>query len=206
MSTVAPTLPGIETPPQSLRLPGAVWGFDCSTTVIALAIVNPQDDDTPEVGTFIHGVRDRDKGARRLAALHDDLRPFLERFLPLAPPIAVLVEQPFGQGKARPHPQSYYIVSVVLTALAQALPDECAIGVIDPSSWKRDSMGDGHGFATKREILGWALAHGLAHDCHECHGEGEGDCPKAGPAHDEADALGVATAAAVRWAASGRLR
>lgn len=200
------TLPGVQTPPASLRLGVNVWGLDVSTRRISVGVLQgTARDEPPEIGWFSLDVEQHGGGAARLAWLHDALPGFLGKLISAAPPRGVLVEQPYGQGKARPHPQSYYVVGVVLCALALDLRDVATVEVVDPSSWKRDALGQGHGFARKPEILAWARAAGYPGDCPRCGGQGR-DCDVPGRAHDEADALGVATCAGVRWAAGRSLR
>lgn len=203
------TLPGVEIPPYSCRLAIGcnVWGFDVSTRRIALAIVQGAGaDEPPEVGWFSLAIEQLGGGAPRLAGVHRTLPPWMERFAEVAPPTTVLVEQPYGAGKARPHPQSYYVVGAVLLLCAVQFP-RAVVDVIDPMSWKHDALGKGSGGAKKPKILAWAKsAVGYTGDCRKCHGEGTGSCDEASAAHDEADALGVATCATVRWANAHPLR
>lgn len=208
--TTALTLPGVEVPPYSCRLDENLWGIDPSTRRIALGVIQGRSaDQAPEVGWFSHEIEQFDKDpARRLARLDESLQPFLLRIGDVAPPAGVLVEQPFGQGKSRPHPQSYYVVGVTLAVLGRCFPD-ARIDVVEPTSWKSDALGAGQGFAKKPAILGWAQATvGYPGDCPKCHGQGgpKTPCDHACRAHDEADCLGVATCAAVRWQHARRLR
>lgn len=205
MSTL--TLPGVEVPPYSCRLEDNVWGLDISTRRIAVGVVQGRGQDAaPEVGWFSHEVEQFDRDpARRLARLLETLPAFLRRLGSVAPPAGVLCEQPYGQGKARPHPQSYYVVGVTLALLGQAFTD-ARIDVVEPTSWKCDALGTGKGFAKKPAILAWAtVTVGYPGDCRKCHGEGK-DCNEPSRAHDEADCLGVATTAAIRWSRDRRLR
>jgi hypothetical protein len=205
---VALTLPGVEVPPYSCRLDDNVWGLDISTRRVSVGVAQGRGPGVaPEVGWFSHEVEQHQGDpARRLVRLAETLPPFLAHIASAAPPAAVLAEQPYGQGKSRPHPQSYYVVSVVLVALGQAFPD-ARIDVIDPTSWKCDALGAGKGAAKKPAILGWAQATlGYPGDCRKCHGEGKGRCDEACRAHDEADCLGVTTCAAIRWSRDRRLR
>jgi len=202
------TLPGIEVPPLSCRLTENVWGLDVSTRRIAVGVVQGHGPDRqPEVGWFSHEIEQHaGDPARRLARLLETLPPFLQRMGDVAPPAGVLVEQPYGQGKARPHPQSYYVVAIALALLGQAFP-AARIDVVEPTSWKCDALGAGRGFAKKPAILAWARETlWYPGDCRKCHGEGKGPCDEAARAHDEADCLGVATCAAIRWSRDRKLR
>jgi hypothetical protein len=210
-------LPGVDVPaytppwqfaPRACRLTENVWGLDVSTRRIAVGVIQGVALNTePEVGWFSHEVEQFDKNpARRLARMLETLPAFLDRLGGVAPPVAVLVEQPYGQGKSRPHPQSYYVVGVTLALLGQAFPD-ARIDVVEPTSWKRDALGEGKGFAKKPVLLAWArTVIDYPGDCRKCHGEGKGACDEACRAHDEADAIGVATCAAIRWSRDRRLR
>lgn len=204
------TLDGVETQPTSLRFTGAVWGFDLSTSRIALAVLDGRPDAPPELGWFSLDVQQLDKGPHRLRQLQDDLDPWLERIRSAAMPRLVAVEQPFGQGKARPQPQSYYVVAILLAKLARMLEHNAPVGVIEPTSWKKDALGEGNGFAKKGHVLRWAREHGYPGDCSKCHGLSFKDCDPSSAgdrkAHDEADAVGIATAAAVRLCGARSLR
>lgn len=196
---------------MSLRLDCNVWGLDVSTRRIALGVVQGRGPDAPpEVGWFSHEIEQLGGGAPRLARLLAELPSFLRRIGDVAEPAAVLVEQPFGQGKKRPHPQSYYVVGVVLAVLASefgAPAGEAVVRVVEPTSWKADALGAGSGFATKPKVLRWARETiDYPGECPKCGGEGDKKCDASARAHDEADALGVATSAAIRWARDRRLR
>lgn len=205
MSTLA--LPGIDIPPYSCRLDVNVWGFDISTRRIALGIVQGRGPlERPEVGWFSLEVVQHGGGARRLAGLLEALPPFVRRYAEVAPPASVLVEQPYGQGKSRPHPQSYYVVGVVLAVLATEFPD-APVANITPGEWKAEALGLGHGSARKPQILRWARdVAEYTGQCPKCNAVGSGNCDNACRAHDEADALGAATSAAIRWENTHRLR
>lgn len=200
-------LPGVEVPPLSCRLDVNLWGFDISTRRIALGVVQSHDRKVvPEVGWFSYDVEQHSGGARRLAGIMDTFPTFVRRVAGVAAPTGLLLEQPYGQGKARPHPQSYYVVGVALAILAVEFP-AAHLAVVEPTSWKCEALGEGKGFATKPMVLGWAQATlGYTGDCDKCHGLGKGKCDHACRAHDEADSLGVVTSAAIRWARDGRLR
>lgn len=201
------TLPGVELPPLSLRLTDHVWGLDISTRRIALGVIQGHGAElAPEVGWFSHEVEQLGGGTGRLAGLLQALPEFFARVATVAPPAAILAEQPYGQGKARPHPQSYYVVGVVLAVLADAFPT-ATIDVVEPTSWKAVALGEGSGFATKPVVLAWAKQTvDYTGDCPKCHGHGVKKCDHACRAHDEADSLGVATSAAIRWCDARRLR
>lgn len=206
MGVSALTIPGVEVPPLSCRLHDNVWGFDVSTRRISVGVIQGRGMQAPpEVGWFSRDVAQHNGGAVRLAGLLEDLPLFLQPIARAAPPSAVLVEQPYGQGKARPHPQSYYIVGVVLAVLATQFPGPVA--VVEPTSWKAEALGAGAGFAKKPQILAWARSVvGYSGDCPKCHGDGSDACDNPCRAHDEADGIGVATAGAIRWSRDHRLR
>lgn len=206
MAEATLTLPGVELPPLSLRFAETVYGLDISTKRIAMGVVQGHGPDRPpEVGWFSLEVEQLGGGARRGAGLLAALPPFLRRIADVAPPVAVLVEQPYGQGKARPHPEAYYTVGITLAVLATEFPT-AQIAKLTPGEWKAEAMGAGAGHARKPEILGWARdTLGYPGDCPKCGGHGTSKCDAANRAHDEADALGVATSAAVRWVNAGAL-
>lgn len=201
------TLPGVALPPLTCRLPDNVWGLDLSTRRIALGVVQGAGPHRqPEVGWFSLEIVQHEGGASRLAGLLDALVPFVQRIATAAPPAAILAEQPYGQGKARPHPQSYYVVGVALAVLAREFP-LADVQMVEPTSWKADALGAGAGFAKKPRILRWAQTTlDYTGDCPKCHGLGNAKCDHACRAHDEADCLGVATCAAIRWCRDRRLR
>lgn len=207
MTTLA--LPGLDVPPFSCRLPEGehAWGMDISTRRIALGIVQSHGPDArPDVGWFSHEIPQYGGGAPRLAGLLRDLPPFLHQWAAVAPPAAILVEQPYGQGKSRPHPQSYYVVGVVLAVLASEFPDAVTENVT-PGAWKAEALGLGQGSAKKPTILRWAReVIEYTGQCPQCQAQGTGRCENACREHDEADALGVATSAAIRWSNARRLR
>ena len=162
-------------PPGSLRLSQGVWGVDPSTLRVSVAVVKAWED----VGVLDWGTRSLgqfDRGARRLERAHWELVPWFEEWAERRPPGFVLVEQPFGR---HVHPQSYFMVGVVLAALARVV--DCPVDVCSPPEWKRMALGAGRGAADKWEIMEWARAAGYS-----------------GSLQDEADAIGIATAAGVR--------
>jgi hypothetical protein len=79
------------------------------------------------------------------------------------------------------------MLAIVMEALYTATG--CPVNLIQPSSWKKQA-GLG-GFATKGEILSWAREQGFTGSCSRCPPDGK--C-KGSPAHDLADALGIARA------------
>jgi Holliday junction resolvasome RuvABC endonuclease subunit len=197
------TLPGLEVPPLSLRTSDNLWGLDPSTVRYALGVVQGAGHNAaPDIGWFAEEIAQLDKGAYRLSDARARVTAMFEKVAAVAPPTGILVEQPYGSG-ARPHPELYYVVGVALEAAATMFPG-IAIDVVEPSSWKAASMGQGYGFAKKPQILAWAQNIGYPETCLRCNAEGEKDCK--GVVHDQADALGIATCAAVRWCAHRRLR
>ena len=172
-----------------------VWGIDPSTRRIALGIVLPGRrwvSRTLELGP---GTVDAPKLAAARFALHGWFGALAEEF----DPGWLWVEEPFAGGKGSRRsavpPQSQWMLAVVMEAAYGAT--QAVANLIQPSEWKRD-IGVG-GFAKKRRVLDWACGLGLEEDCDRCAVDGSCD---GSPAHDQADALGVAVAGAVFVAAN----
>jgi Holliday junction resolvasome RuvABC endonuclease subunit len=177
------SLPGVG-PPSTLKLEHPVWGIDPSTRRVALAILGPSGFELRSLSLPTA------EGAQRLALARAALVPWFEAAAREHSPAWLWIEQPFARAK-RVHPASYFMLAVVMEAAYTTLG--LSANLIDPSSWKKQALGPGHGFAKKPEILRWAQGHGYTGQCGWC----EPDRCKGGPAHDESDALGVATAGAV---------
>jgi Holliday junction resolvasome RuvABC endonuclease subunit len=183
---VTASLPGLEAlrPPRSLELVHPVWGFDPSTKRISLGIIEPVrwPGHPVEIGVrwaTLSLPQPRDT-TRRLAASMDELLPWLREHVQHDQPEAVYVEQPFAQAK-RVHPQSYFMVGVLLACLGAVLPGSCPLHTLNPPQWKAAALGQGHGHAREHEYLEWARdAAGYTGDL-----------------FDEAAAIGVATGGAV---------
>lgn len=159
-----------------------VWGVDPSTLRVAVAAVRPWKEGQAPVTWATLSLQQLDRGARRLRMAHDELASWFAHWVECYPPGFVLVEQPFGRNV---HPQSYFMVGVVLAALASVV--NCPVDVCSPPEWKKLGLGAGRGGAEKFEILDWARDAGYT-----------------GSLQDEADAVGIATAAGVRVEASQR--
>lgn len=192
-------------PPRSLlrALPGPVWGFDPSVERISLGIVSP-------AGVEAHTLSLQQGGHHpgvRLARAESALCAWMGRLARLdwptpdgrAPrhiPYAVAVEEPFGGGHAAPPVQLQMMCGVLLAAVWRTFGDRTEVLLqgkganigVPPGTWKAQAMGAGNGRAKKPAITAWAMA--------------ATDWPGAGPERpqDEADAIGVATWAAMQVA------
>jgi hypothetical protein len=195
-------------PPGSLSLREPVLGFDPSTRRIAGAAVGLP------VPTWRMLSLEQGQPAARLRAAMRDLMPWLRDWRTaegFQRPGLVVIEQPFASGRYVPH-ESLHMIGVLQAALWDVLaPVE--IVFLGPAEWKSRALGAGHGAAKKPEILRWAReVCGLEAECMFCEngldplGEEEakkrkawkaGDCRGPTPAHDLADALGIATAGGV---------
>lgn len=165
-------------PPLSLRLSQAVWGVDPSTLRVAVGVVKPYTAAGDRLVWDTLSLEQRDRGARRLRWAHRELVPWFGVWADEHPPQFVLVEQPFGK---HVHPESYFMVGVVLAAVAEAVGDRVPVGTCSPPEWKKLALGAGRGGADKEQVLVWARAAGYT-----------------GGLQDEADAVAIATAAGVR--------
>lgn len=194
-----PDIPGnipLLSPLESLGLGDTCWGLDPSTKRWAASILLPGGAFKQEVMP-VYQVQGDEPG--RLAKAHADL---LNWFTILgethgAPTVAV-AEQPFAFGR-NVHPQSYYMLGVGLAAL-RAVYEDLVIIPLGPSQWKSTGLGKGHGLAKKPAILNWAIGLGQTETCRKC-GDGSGygpkqDCKEGSVAHDYADSLAMAVAAA----------
>lgn len=165
-------LPGLGEvlPPRSVELDDFVWGIDPSTLRVACAVVRrglegwdtlslPKGDLVP-----------------RLAGSHSVLARWFVELAERWPPAVVWIEEPFGHGRAKVHPNSERTFGVVLAALSFGVGRGTPVEFVSPSSWKAGAMGKGNGFATKDRVMSWARAGGYS-----------------GALEDEADAVGIAT-------------
>lgn len=179
-------------PPHGLVLPGPVWGLDPSTLRLSAGTVVPWDPDGEGNRLFWRTCSYSTSGTmeKRLAlALGSLLRFFTQLRDEYGRPAAIYLEEPFGgsdkPGKGgriiKPHPHAFYFVAVVRCALGHVFA-EVPVEMIGPPSWKKLALGTGHGFADKAEIMRWARS--LGYD---------------GMLEDEADAIGIATAGAVKY-------
>jgi hypothetical protein len=199
----ADRLPGIEVPPLSLRLRDPVWGIDPSTKRAAITTLDPTGaDGPPRMRVASAEFPELDMGARRMTAATIAVRDLALVLLEgAAPPALVYVEQPFGGGGKgskliRPNPQQYFNVAAIQIGLGLALPRSTRIDLVGPPTWKSTAMGAGQGFAKKGAILRWARSVGYDRTCPVCHAQVD-LCDAKNVQHDEADSVGIATAAGV---------
>jgi len=168
-------------PPRSLGLVDPVFGLDVSTQRLALGIVGPG----PRVLWHYTPLAPGPPGAVRLAGAHADALAWLGAKVTQHRPVYVVVEQPFARGH-HVHPELHYAVGVVLAALGQVMHVGGIVDLMGPPAWKRRALGDGHGAATKAQVMAWAREA----------------CDYGGHVQDEADALAIATAGAIHWTRS----
>ncbi len=190
-------LPGLDTPVVGLDLDVATWGIDPSTRRVALSSLAPGGGVRVEhVNLPVpDGKGDLTFGRRaRLRVL-----PWIAERFERDQPAVIGVEVPFASGNAV-FPITYFALAALLDALGDA--GEPLLLPFGPSEWKSRALGKGAGFAKKAAILRWAQASGYEGDCPKCHGHGE-ECTRPDEAHDHADSLGVAAAAARVWATKG---
>lgn len=195
--TPQPSLSASLQPPYGLQLPGGVWGLDPSTHRLSVGAVIPNPDWAANLphqvrwGTCSYSTSgSMDKRLAR--ALGDLLRFFTDCRNKWERPAAIYLEEPFGGsdtpskkgGKIiKPHPHSFYFVAVVLCALGHVFSD-VEVNMIAPTTWKAAGLGKGNGFADKETIMAWA----------------RDVCGYDGRIEDEADALGIMAAGAVKEA------
>jgi len=175
---VADRLPGVDQVPNPR---GTVWGIDPSTRRVAVGVIEPDDypgHDEPRV--HVHTLSmPTGHFAHRLAHGHANLLAWLPRVAArYGTPISVLVEEPMGATMSRVHPSSQRALGVLLSALSATLP-RTEIDLCVPGTWKARSVG--HGRASKTDVMNWAIS----------------SCGYGGDLQDEADALGIAWAAAL---------
>jgi Holliday junction resolvasome RuvABC endonuclease subunit len=194
-------------PPRSLLadLPGPVWGIDPSTERISLGIISPGAWPNIEART-LSLQQGGDHPGVRLARAENALVSFfehlahIERAGLLGPedeerrvPVALAVEEPFGGGHAAPPVQLQMMCGMVLAAVWRTFGTQTKVLMkgkganigVPPGTWKAQAMGAGNGRAKKPAITAWA----------------QDACgwPGVSPTRpqDEADALGIATWAAM---------
>jgi hypothetical protein len=200
------------TPPWTFALAESAWGIDPSTKRIALGSVSGRGPRTARLDASREVVVAWDTLAlghtepigRKLNHARARLVSWLEvhRDDPIAgSPSLVFVEEPFGgAGRAQPHPHAFFMVGLVLEALYEVLGFGAMVYTVSPTAWKRPAMGEGRGNAKKPQTLLWAKRHlGYTGECQWCRGMTAGPHKKCNtePAHDEADALGIAVAASM---------
>jgi hypothetical protein len=189
-------------PPRSLlaSLPGPVWGIDPSTQRISLGIVSPGGVEARTLSLAQGG----DHPGVRLARAESALCVWFAQLARLdwpspdgrAPrliPVALAVEEPFGEGHGAPPVQLQMMCGVVLAAVWRQFGTRTRVLMkgrganigVPPGTWKAQAMGAGHGRARKPEITAWAQR--------ACGWPGV----SATRPQDEADALGIATWAAL---------
>lgn len=201
------TLPGIEEarPPRSLlaHLPGPVWGIDPSVERISLGIISPNGVEAHTLSLQQGGDHPGVRLARAESALCQWFAtlarldwPSPDGRAPRRIPVALAVEEPFGGGHAAPPVQLQMMCGVVLAAVWRQFGARTEVLLqgkganigVPPGTWKAQAMGQGNGRAKKPAISAWAQA--------ACGWEPGPERPQ-----DEADALGVATWAAMQVAA-----
>jgi hypothetical protein len=196
-------LPGLA-PPYSLRLSRPVWGVDPSSKRMAFGGLIPP-------GLEVELARDIDDAERapslRWATVslpvHDSLSVKLAAWAgrigrhvetlrgDWGYPALVVVEQPFSTGH-KTEPVSYYAIAALLVALGLRVP-EAEVVFMPPQTWKLKATGSGYAPGTpkgtpsrirqaaeKARLMAWAIEAGYT-----------------GSLQDEADVVGIATAAGV---------
>lgn len=175
--TAALHLPGLAAP----TITAPAWGVDASSLRMSVACFRPGD--VPAVRTLsmpAGGLAERYAAATR--SLVDFLRRLEQQW---GRPQLVLVEEPFGHGKAQVHPTSNRYLGVLLASLGLALPG-VDVDLVHTQTWKVRSVG--HGRASKEQVMAWAREIGYF-----------------GSLQDECDALGIAACAAQRASQSAYL-
>jgi hypothetical protein len=215
------------TPPWTFRLAESAWGIDPSTKRISLGMVSGRGvgeeghqfvHGGPVWADRLDGISVRgdvavawrtlalaptDSIGRKLNYARRRLVPWLElhRDDPLlGSPSLVMVEEPFGGPHNQPHPHSFFMLGLMLEALYEVLGVGAMVYTVSPTGWKRPALGAGRGNAKKPALLHWANRHlGYTGVCPHCRGMLARPTTKCGgePAHDEADALGIAVAASM---------
>lgn len=151
------------------------YGIDPSTERIAVGIVLPGQ----RVAWATHSLGGREL-PERLARAHAELTVFFRGLRQEHGAGPCDIEEPFGHGRLRVHPNSQRFLGVTIAAAFAELSSR--VGLANSSTWKCDALGDGHGHAEKAEVLLWA----------------RDDLGYTGTLQDEADALGIAVALARR--------
>ena len=170
-------------PPGSLRLGETIWGIDPSTLRMSVGIVLPESPARAVVQTC--SLAPGALHVRQFKA-REVLPVFVDRLVMRhGEPAAVAIEKPFAHGHRVPV-ESYYAIAAMLDALGEVMPST-ALWWLEPQTWKSAALGKGNGRAKKPQIMAWARE--------VCGYEGE--------LEDEADALGIATAAAIRFCREG---
>lgn len=189
-------LPGVNTPPWSLRPERAVMGIDPSTRRMSAAVLVPYEERCSARGeqaiawdTLSLPQVDGNEPSR-LARQQSELVPWLGGLLRLWDPCLVVVEEPFAGtvGKQRQllvPKESYHVIGCLLAVLGQF---GVRVERLGPTSWKSMALGKGFGMARKPgrgddweyAVLTWARDAGYD-----------------GRLWDEADAIGMATAGGV---------
>jgi Holliday junction resolvasome RuvABC endonuclease subunit len=173
--TIQLGLGGNLTPPRSLTNTRPIMGIDPSTKRVAAACVQ---NGTIRWATRSLPVRKGDE-AQRWAAAYETCSSFFKELAgEWGRPVGVAVERPFG---AHVPAQSQWALGVILAALGPWVGGPVVLA--NSKTWKRVSLGDGHGNASKDEVMAWAQSAGYD-----------------GALQDEADAIGIATAHAVELA------
>jgi hypothetical protein len=165
-----------------------VWGIDGSTKRLAVGFASEGRVETRHVDftpNLWHGAR--------LEDIWTVTRTFVSAWAVQYPPVYVFVEQPSGKSVS---PQLSYAIGTIMAATYSALrfvfdfPVE--VRTVPSSTWKREATG--RGWSPKPATLRWARnEHGFAGDCACLEGVSD-KCKRDNPAHDCADAIGIAVA------------
>lgn len=147
------------------------WGVDPSTQRVSIGYVT-----SGQSGVRTRSFRTDLRDGERLWHIYAETFGLCRELHALAPARFVLVEQPFAFGKPVP-PVSYMAMAAIMLAATRATGARVA-PCAPPGKWKKLALGDGHGNATKEQVMAWAHANGYN-----------------GDVQDEADALGIAHAA-----------
>lgn len=191
-------------PWDEIRTEFPVWGIDPSTQRFALSVVLPFGS-VSRLFTVSAEMPSGASSSRRLVDAFGRMRRFFDATAEeLGMPVYAVIEQPFGRNV---HPQSYFFLAAGLLALELTFGRSAIVDVMDPSTWKKLALGEGHGHARKPELLRFARSLGYGENCSGCGAAGD-ECKPPSAAdrrvHDEGDSVGIAMAAARRWVLSGK--
>jgi hypothetical protein len=187
LGRTAPAGPGA--PEKRSQHPGLFcWGVDGSTKRLAVGFAS----DTRVEARHVDFTPDLWHGAR-LEDIWTTTRTWVAAWAEQFPPVYVFVEQPSGKSVS---PQLSYAIGTIMAATYSALrfvfdfPVE--VRTVPSSTWKREATG--RGWSPKPATLRWARnEHGFDGTC-ACLDTVADKCKRDNPAHDLADAIGVAVA------------
>lgn len=205
------TLPGVNTPPWSLRPQRACIGVDPSTRRMSAAVLVPYEERCNALGEVAFVVdtlslpQPEKNEALRLALAQRELVPWMGQLLTLWKPELVVVETPFAYGRMVPS-ESFHVIGILLAVLGTY---GVKVGRLNPGQWKKEALGAGAG-GTKKPPAKCPAGGGHAWPrdgepgiaCRKCGVEyGVLAWARAagyeGRLWDEADAIGLATAGGV---------